>query len=123
MTELDEEIPGLATEIIAEYGKDIAYIQREPGTYDPATSQAMPTPTDRVIKGIVEPYRGQRLIAGLVEAGDLKVTCAAESFEGLKDPSPEDIMTIDDKDFNVINVLPTYSGELVAIYEFQVRGG
>jgi hypothetical protein len=121
MTELDLEIPGLAAEIIAEYGKDIGYTRRTPGTYNTETSSAEPVDVPVIIKGIVEPYRGQRLIAGLVEATDLKVTIAAESFAEGAEPSAQDIMEFDDNKYTVINVLPTFSGELIAIYEFQVR--
>lgn len=123
MTELDNEIPSLASELLAEFGKDIAYIQRDPGAYNTATRQALPVPTDRIIKGMVEPYTGQRMLAGLVEASDLKVTCAASDFEGLEDPTPGDVMGIDGDNYNVITVLPTYSGEIKALYEFQVRRG
>lgn len=124
MTELDLEIPGLASDIIAEYGKDIGYTQRNPGEYDTETSLAVPAEQPLTIKGIVEPYRGQHLLAGLVESEDLKVTIAAESFSQFEEePSPGDIIYIDAEPFNVINAMPTYSGELKAIWEFQVRAG
>jgi hypothetical protein len=124
MTELDLEIPVLATELIEEYGKEIGYTQREPGEYDTNTSMAVPTENPKVIKAIVEPYRGQRMVAGLVEAGDLKVTIAAESFADFdEEPSTGDICFIDGNPFNVVNALATYSGELKAIWEFQVRAG
>ncbi len=124
MTELDLEIPGLATDLIAEYGKTIGYTQRKPGAYDTDTSMAAPAEQPIEIKAIVEPYSGQRMIAGLIEAGDLKVTAAAESFEGFdEDPSTGDIVYIDSEDFNVVNAMPTYSGDLKAIWEFQVRRG
>jgi hypothetical protein len=125
MTELDLEIPGLAEEIIAEFGKDITYTLTEPGDYNPATSLAEATGEPFIIKGIVEPYRGQRMLAGLIEVGDLKVTVAAKSFEGKSEPTPGDIADIngDGTNFNIITVLPNYSGELVAIYELQVRQG
>lgn len=124
MTELDLEIPGLATELIEEFGKEIGYTQREPGDYDTTTSLAEPTDAPVTIKAIVEPYRGQRLLAGLVESGDLKVTVAAESFVNFtEDPSTGDLVFIDGQQFNVINTMVTYSGELKAIWEFQVRAG
>lgn len=121
MTELDLEIPGLAADLIAEYGKDVGYSRRAPGTYNTANSSATPTGEPVTVKAIVEPYKGQRLLAGLVEASDLKVTIAADSFAVGAVPSPQDIITIDGNNFTVINVMPTYSGELIAIYEFQVR--
>ncbi len=124
MTELDLEIPGLAEELIAEYGKVVGYVQREPGEYNTETSMAEPVGDPVDIKVIVEPYRGQRMLAGLVEAGDLKVTAARASFDQFeKGPSTGDIMFINSDQHNVMNVMATYSGELIALYEFQVRAG
>ena len=124
MTELDLEIPGLAEELIAEYGKEIGYTQRNPGEYNTETSMAIPVDNPVTVRGIVEPYRGQRMIAGLVEAGDMKVTAARSSFDQFDNkPSTGDICYIDGEPFNVINVEVIYSGELIAVYEFQVRQG
>ena len=120
MTELDLEIPGLAAELINEYGKLIGFGRVEPGEYDPETRTAAPGNVPSTVKAIVEPWRGQRLLAGLVEAGDLKLTVAAESFPN-GDPTTEDVAVIDDVSHTVVNVLPTYSGERKAIYEIQVR--
>lgn len=120
MTELDLEIPGLASELIDEYGKSIGFGRVEPGKYDTSTGTAAPAGVPSTVKAIVEPYRGQRLLAGLVEAGDMKLTIAAESFPD-GEPTTEDTAVIDGVEFTVVNVLPTYSGELVALYEIQVR--
>ena len=120
MTELDLEIPGLAAEVIDEFGKLIGFGTVEPGEYDPETRTAAPGRVNGAVKAIVEPWRGQRLLAGLVEAGDLKLTVAAESFPN-GDPTTEDVAEIDNVLFTVVNVLPTYSGERKAIYEIQVR--
>lgn len=124
MTELDLEIPGLATELIEEFGKVLGYVQRGEGTYNPATSMADAPENPVDIKGIVEPYKGQRMMAGLVEAGDLKVTAARESFDQFEEPpTTGDVIFIDTMPHNVMNVMATYSGELIAIYELQVRAG
>lgn len=122
MTELDLEIPGLASELIAEFGKSIAYTVTTSTDYNPATSSYAPAGAPFNIKGVVEPYKGQRMLAGLVEAEDLKVTVAAESFPD-GEPTTGDIMTFDNETFGVVNVMPTYSGERIAIYEFQIRRG
>lgn len=122
MTELDLEIPGLAAEVINDFGKSIVY-QRTPtdgSGYDPATGTIALVGEPVNIKGIVEPYRGQRLMAGLVEASDLKITIAADGLPDGFLPTPEDIASFDGEDYKVKNVMPTYSGELVAIYELQV---
>lgn len=120
MTELDGELPEVAEEIIAEFGKTIQFGQVGEGAYDTATSTYTPVIADPAdIKAIVEPYRGQRMLAGLVEAGDMKLTIAARSLPD--GATTEDVAVIDDVFFKVVNVLPTYSGDLVAIYELQVR--
>lgn len=119
MTELDLEIPGLAAELINEYGKRIDFGRVEPGEYNPATRTAAPGSINGSVKALVEPYRGQRLLAGLVEASDLKLTVAAESFPN-GEPTTEDVAGIDGVTYTVKNVMPTYSGERVAIYEIQI---
>ena len=125
MTELDEFIPGEAAALIAEFGKQIGYTQRNPGDYDPATSMADPVDNPIEIMAVVEPFKsGQTFGGGLIEVGDLKVTAARESFDGFEEgPSSGDVCYINGGPFNVINVLPTFSGELIAIYEFHVRAG
>lgn len=121
MTELDNELPGIVSELIGEFGKDIAYTPRLSNGYNPRTSRASTTGDTFLIKGVVEPYRGQRMLAGLVEVNDLKVTAAAADFPEGVDLTPGDGMSFDNKNYNIISILPTYSGELIAIYEFQVR--
>ncbi len=122
MTELDLEIPGLAAEVINDFGKEITYQRTtaDSSNYDPNTGTVPLVDEPLVIKGIIEPYHGQRMIAGLVEASDLKVTIAADGLPDGFIPTPEDIANFDDADYKVKNVMPTYSGELVAIYELQV---
>lgn len=122
MTELDLEIPGLATELINEYGKNIAYTRIDSGDYDPATSSAGAGNGEPVnIKGILEPYKGQMFEGELVETDDLKLTCAGEAFALV--PTSGDKVEFDGKTYNIVNVKPTYSGELVALYELQIRRG
>jgi hypothetical protein len=121
MTELDLVIPELANDLIGEFGKSIEYAERPTNEYDPATSSYTQTGDFITIKGVVEPFTGQRMMAGLVEAEDLKITCPAIAF--VNTPTSGDQFRFDGETFNVINVLPTYSGEEVAVYEFQVRRG
>jgi len=126
MTELDTFIPGLSADLITEYGKNIQYKQLTPGTYDRTNSTATPTPKEATIKGVVEFYKQGQGYAGntLIEVGDLKVTMAKQHFDAAGiEPTSGDKLGIDGQWHNVINVLPTYSGELIAIYEIQIRAG
>ena len=129
MTELDLEIPGLAEELIDEYGKVVTFaIASEAGTegggtYEPGTGTiaGLPDPLapSLSLKALVEPDKGQAVRAGLAEGADLKLTIAAVSFVNRK-PTTSDRVTVDDESYHVVLVKPTYSGELVAIYEIWV---
>lgn len=118
MTELDLELPGLATELIEEYGKAITFGVVATGTYDPATGEnTTGAGGGLTLKAIVEPDKGQAVRAGLVEGADFKLTIAKGDFT----PTTEDIVTIDGVAYTVVLVKPTYSGELIALYEIWVR--
>ena len=120
MTELDLEIPGLAEEIINEFGKVVSFGAVALPGYNVSTGEvvsavpgALPT-----LKAIVEPDKGQALRMGLVEGVDFKLTIAAQSLPN--GVSTEDRFTFDGTTYKVINVKPTYSGELIALYEIWV---
>ena len=120
MTELDLEIPGLATELIEEYGKAVVFVNSAIPTYDPATGNAAQAAQGSApnVKAIIEPDKGQALRMGLVEGADYKLTIAAEALPG--GVSTEDKISFDQATFRVVNVKPTYSGELIALYEIWV---
>lgn len=122
MTELDLEIPALAKELIDEYGKPIVYKFLVTGGYDPSTSSVISSEVTQTpsIKAIVEPDNGQSLKAGLVEAADLKLTIYNQGLIGK--PSPEDFIVFDGMRYKVKLASPTYSGELIAIWELYVVG-
>lgn len=123
MTELDGELPGLALELIAEFGADLLYTIVSEGAYDPATSRNTTSEIEAPVKAIVEDYSlqgsGQAYASGLVEAGDKKLTVAAQSFE--VEPSPSDFFILNGSRYLVKNVKAVYSGQLVAAYEIQGR--
>jgi hypothetical protein len=121
MTELDAELPELALELIEEFGKLISYtIVGAGGAYNPATSSRASgagQPFD--VKAIVEDFKFQDYSAGLIEAGDKKLTIAARSFP--TPPTPSDKAAWGGARYNVVAVKETNSGELAVIYELQVR--
>ncbi len=123
MTELDAELPGLALELIAEFGKVVVYSVVSAGVYNVATGDILPGEVNSTIKVIVEDYNlqssGQAFASGLIESGDKKLTVAAQSFAAL--PTTEDKFVVDGVTYRVVNVKITYSGELPAIYELQGR--
>lgn len=121
MTDLDLEIPGLANELIEEFGKAVVFTGVTIPAYNPDTGMttAGVGGSSLSVKAIVEPDKGQALRMGLTEGADLKLTVAAQSLPN--GVTSEDKFTIDTLIYNVVNVKPIYSGELIAIYEILVR--
>lgn len=126
MTELDTEIPGLAFELISEYGADINYIIVSSQTvYDPKTSKSVKKELSLPIKAFPEDYdlqnSGQGFANGIIVTGDKKLTTAAEFFNGLSEPSPGHKFNLNGTVYTVKNVKTVYSGQLPALYEIQGR--
>lgn len=119
MTELDTEIGPLALELIDEYGKAISYSRVTPGEYNTDTGAVESATVVIELRAIVEEYAGQSFLSGLIEAGDKKVTIAANSVDTL--PTTQDTVLIDNITYTVVNVKITYSGDLAALYELQCR--
>lgn len=120
MTELDADIGPLALELIDEFGKPISYARVTKLGYNPATGTAGGYEDFFPVKAIVEEYNGQSFVVGLVERGDKKLTVAAQAFtDGL--PTANDRVELDNEFYSVVGVKTTYSGELPALFELQVR--
>lgn len=119
MTELDLELPGLASELISEYGKAVSYSVQGGSTYDPETGAVSVSGGLQSLKAIVEPDKGQAARMGLVEGADYKLTVASEAF-GQAKPSTGDTVEFDNSTYTVSLVKATYSGELIALYEIWV---
>lgn len=123
MTELDLELPGIALELINEFGKVVVFNVNPLGVYNVATATNVVVAEPLTIKAVVEDYSlinsGQGYADGLIEVGDKKLTVAASSFASK--PTSSDTFVLDAEQFNVVNVKAIYSGELAALYEVQGR--
>jgi hypothetical protein len=123
MTELDLEIPGLALDLIEEFGKVVVFETMPLGSYDVENATNTVVPVKVTVKAIVEDYgligSGQGYASGLIEQGDKKFTVAAQSFQ--MKPTSSDRVRCDSEVFNVVNVKAVMSGELPALYEIQAR--
>ncbi len=88
-------------------------------TLDAATGIVTTTETTATVRGIVENYSEFDLLTDpAIEAGDLKVTISAQ---GITEPAPEDRVTIDSVEYDVIDVTHHESGTTDVMYELQVR--
>lgn len=121
MTELDEELIPLVKEIIEDFGKLVDYAHEVTGEYNAETGKA---PISRVEKSFKiappEDLNGQYFNGNSqVLAGDKKLTSAAADYTTT--PKPGDEFTFDGITWEVIAKREVFSGDLVCLYEFQVR--
>lgn len=114
MTELDEEMLPLASELIDEYGGDILFGRIEPGEYDTATGTAEPLGALQPLKALIGSGKTRTRSGGLVEGAELALTIAGERLS--VEPTPEDKASVNGKVYKVLASEPTYSGQAVAIY-------
>ena len=117
---LDVKARATALRLITKFGKAVSYVSVTDGVYDPATGAVSPTEVSSSIKALIVSYslRGDGFTSGLIREGDRKITFAASGI--VFSPKVGDKVSFDSETFAVLNVSPTYSGELVAIY--TVRG-
>lgn len=121
LTALDITLRPLASSLMERFGKTVTYTKQTPGTYNTATGEAVPSETPTEIKAVLEEARGAQFAENLVQAGDKKISAAAEAFA--EAPKPGDGFTVDGRRYSVIQVRTTYSGELPALYEILARKG
>ena len=118
---LDVTARATALRLIAKFVKGVSYTSVTDGTYDPATSSVSPSEVVVSLKAIIEEFGryGDGYSSGLIRAGDKKVTFAASGLTFV--PKQGDKVAFDGDTLTVLNVTPTFSGELVAIYMVHGR--
>jgi hypothetical protein len=119
MTKLDERMRALALTQINAKGKTMTFKKVTDGTYDAATGTATPTSAPVACKGIIARPSSAALQREIARLGDQRVYVAAAALTST--PEPGDLLTIDGADWRIVAVFPYYSGELVALYDFNVR--
>ena len=91
-----------------------------PGTRDPAnpTQGTSPTTSDFTAEGIIEDYADRNIDGSLVKVGDRKVLLIAGLIASSQVPTPNDRITIEGSQYDVIRV---ERDPAEATYTCQVR--
>jgi len=66
-----------------------------------------------------EPYESRYVNGDTIHADDMRIFIAAKDLEFT--PAKGQTVTIDTLKWRIVKVSPVYSGELVALYELQLR--
>lgn len=123
-TTLDIEAALAALELIDENGKAVSFVHNASATYSPSTGKVTGGSPAPFNKKIVPPYPyEQKLVDGdVIRVDDMRTGVAASGL-GFTPERMKTTVTIDSRIWTVVNVQPIYSGEDVAMYLLQLRGG
>jgi hypothetical protein len=115
-TVLDRAMRPAADRLLGMFGDDVTITYKSGGTYDPATGITAPTETTATVKAHIEQWAVTEF-GQLVERKGLKVMIPAL---GETLPRPDDTVTVDGQEYEVVRVRSSYSGFLAAYYEIMV---
>lgn len=121
MTVLDDKMIPKIFAIIERYGKSVTFTVEAVQSYNPATGETTAaTPVTHTRKVTPPTAYEQRFVDGeTIRAGDMKVFVAAQGLAFV--PALDQRVTIDSVAWRIMAVGPIYTGELVALYELQLR--
>ncbi len=121
MTVLDDELVPVAKQMLDDFGRDVVYVV-DAGVFDPATSTVTDSKTDEAVK-IVPPFPYERRF----EDGDTIVEGDMLSYMAAQNSPVTPILGATIKDgsqhWKIVNVDPIYSGNSLALWKLQLRGG
>lgn len=119
MTALDSRLGPKALALILKYGKN-ATVRIENGVYTTADGSVARTPVEHIVK-ISPPQNFEITLenSNTVRIGDMKCLIAALNLAftpvvGMK-------IIFDSQTWTCLQMTPYYSGELVVVWEFQLR--
>ena len=121
MTALDDKLVPKALTMITNFGKNATFKVIAGADYDPLTGEVSQDGTSNIVRKIIPPmtYERKFIDGEIVQDGDLMTGIAASGLTF----TPTDGMTVsfDNTSWKIVNVQPVYSGELIALYELQLR--
>lgn len=116
---LDARMRSLAERLVDKFGKPVT-LRRTSSTYNPVTGTTSETTANHAVNAVVELYEDRLIDGSLVQVGDMRVTVPAASLS-VEPSTTTDTLILDGDTWQLVRVLPVWSGEQVATYQLQVR--
>ena len=118
-----DDLPAIIADVLDDTSlgfQSVTLTSVTPGTYDPSTGTVTGgSTTTTTLRAVVEDFKGLELIAGLVQAGDKKVTIAGANVAS--EPKPTDTVTVGSVVYAVERVNAVAPGSSAVIYELTCR--
>lgn len=121
-TILDKKFLPKALRLIDRLGKTVVFKTYPDATYDPETGETVPGDPVNYSKKVIPPYAYEQkyLDGDTVQTGDMQSGIAALGLEFTPEPSVTTVV-IDTEEWNIVNMMPIYSGQQIALYLLQLR--
>ncbi len=115
-----DDLQGIATDLLSNFGKSATYKRVVNGAYDPATGTNSTTTTSVSLNVFAENYSDFQVAqsGGLILARDRKVTISGGALSFEPDPTT-DLLTLDGRDYRVVRAFKPVGEDV--IHELQVR--
>lgn len=111
-------LTNIATQLITQFGEAVTLTRSVQGEYDPTTGETLPGDTVTYTAfGVPESYKSKEIDGVTVIKGDLKVTIYKTTLL----PLVNDVITIAETDYRVLDVERIRAQGLDVIYQMQVR--
>lgn len=117
MALLDGPMRALSRNLHRTFGKDVTATISSTDGYNPALGYAERTESTATVYGVMGMW-SEREIRGDIRTSDIKFSMAAQ---GNTAPDVGDRFTIDSKVYEVVGVVPVWSGDQVATYKVALR--
>lgn len=109
-----------ALDLVTKFGKD-AVLRRYTSTFNVATGKNVKTSADTaVIITPPDPVNQRWINNGTAKFGDAMCSLAAQGLTVIPDTTT-DKLVFDGREWQIVVVSPTYSGQQVALYTLQLR--
>lgn len=116
---LDSTFRPLAVNLISDFGSTATWT-RQTSTFDPSTGKTTDADTSySVVISPPAPYNNRRVDGTVIQVGDTMAMLAAEGLAFT--PTIGDYLTHKTIRWQVVGLVPIYSGELISAYEVQLR--
>lgn len=121
MTTLDTKLIAEVYTIAQTYGKEVTFQEVGSAVYDPSTGKTTESSiTNHAVKVTPPSPYSHRLVDGdLIQVRDVQVTLPAKNLTFT--PVQAMQVTIDGEAFDIVEIMPLYSGAQICAYDLQLR--
>ena len=113
---LDNKARATAEKLLKKFGKVATYRKVVQGVYDVNTGTMTNTNQDTSVTVYIDKVSSGDITSGIATADDVNIMVSSKELGAVNVASGDKIIA--DKTYEVKKIMPTYSGEMIALYNF-----